>query len=1090
MLLTGRISLETHPWLADHVVAGVPLVPATVFLDLAVLAGDEVGCGRVVDLTLHAPLALPVRGGVRLQAEVLPDGADRWTLHVYALPDGVEDSGVDDGMDGGWTLHASGTLTADGSTAAAAAPVSSGAWPPPGSVALDVEDLYARLAALGYTYGPAFQGVSAAWEADGDFFAEVTLGEDERADSGRFAIHPVLLDMAAQSLLLMALVRGESPSVLPFSWQDVTVQLAGATSVRVRLTTCAPGQSARLELTDPSGAVVAVLGSLVLRPMDPAALFRLGGTNHDALLRLHWTVADTPVAGLAQEGVAVVGASAEQERLLRDAGLDLTVYEDIATLPAPAPRLVLALQDTVLAGPEEPSADDVRLRSGRCLALLREWLGEPRFDHSRLVIVTQGAVRTADEDVRRAHGTASAAVWGLVRSAQSENPDRLILADVDGSSDAYRAVVAAAVGTEPQLAVRGRTVLVPRLERVGATSSGDGGAMFGPAGTVLVTGGTGVLGRTLARHLVERHGVRRLLLLSRQGPAAEGSTELVADLRDAGATVVDIVACDVTDRENLRGVLDGVPPEHPLTGVVHAAGVLDDGIVTELTDMRLDTVMRPKVDAAVHLHELTRHHDLTAFVLFSSAAGILGSSGQANYAAANAFLDALARHRRDHGLPALSLAWGLWSDRSVLTAGLADRDVRRLAKLGVGALSNEAGTALFDTACATADETVLVPLRLETSTLTAAEAQDVAPPLRDLVVSRALRKPARPPARETADGAQAGTVEGTLAHLPAAQRMSALLDIVRSRAATVLGFNDVEGVPAERAFRDLGFDSLAAVELRNRLNSVTGLRLPATLVFDHPTPTALARHLGDMLFGTVPETDAGAEVTGETVASATNDDPVVIISMSCRFPGGSDSAERFWDVIANARDTVADMPDDRGWDLENLYDPTGDRPNTVSTTKGSFLYDAAGFDAEFFGISPREALAMDPQQRLLLETSWEAFERAGIDPSSLRGSRTGVFAGVMYHDYGGRLTDVPEDVEGYLINGSAGSIASGRISYTFGLEGPAVTVDTACSSSLVALHLATQALHNDECSLALVGGVTVMATPAPFVEFSRQRGLA
>ncbi|WP_256790482.1 beta-ketoacyl synthase N-terminal-like domain-containing protein, partial [Frankia sp. AvcI1] len=432
-----------------------------------------------------------------------------------------------------------------------------------------------------------------------------------------------------------------------------------------------------------------------------------------------------------------------------------------------------------------------------------------------------------------------------------------------------------------------------------------------------------------------------------------------------------------------------------------------------------------------------------------------------------------------HGLPATSLAWGLWDDTSTFTAHLTAADRARIARSGVRPLATAQGLRLFDEAAA-ADRAVLVPVPLDLAALRARAAHDGVPPL-----LRALVRPVRRVAA-TASAAGGSALATRLAGRSAPEATALLVDLVRAEVAGVLGHAGVASVPADRAFSELGLDSLTAVELRNRLSAASGLRLPATLTFDHPSPAAVAELLRTQLLGSAP---ARREVPRPRRRRDV-EEPIAIVGMACRLPGGVTTPEELWELVAGGRDAISEFPVNRGWDVDDLFDPDPDATGKTYARHGGFLHDAADFDAEFFGISPREALATDPQQRLLLETSWEAIERAGIDPTTLRGSTTGVFAGVMYHDYSQRIHAVPRALEGYLGNGNAGSIATGRISYTFGFEGPSVTIDTACSSSLVALHLAAQALRSGETDLALAGGVALMASPAAFVEFSRQRGLS
>ncbi|WSU57483.1 SDR family NAD(P)-dependent oxidoreductase [Streptomyces sp. NBC_01104] len=795
VVLTGRLSVEGMGWLGDHVVLGSVLLPGAAFVELVVRAGDEVGCGVVEELTLRAPLVVPERGGVALQ--VVVGGSDEVgsrSVRVFSRRESA-------GAVGEWVLHAEGVV----GVAEPAPTFDLTDWPPTGSTAVRTSDAYELLHKQGYVYGPVFRGLRAVWRRGDDVFAEVELPEQAHGDAERFGIHPALLDATMHALGVGEDVTGDEPTELPFTWTNVSLHAAGARSLRVRLSPQG-ASSLRMSLADQDGAPVATIGGLMFRPVSVEQLVGSGGGGglHEVVWR--------PLVGAGAAVSGVVGGVFEVPVLV---GVD----------PVVGVRSVL----------------------GGVLEAVQGWLEGD--EAGRLVVVTRGAVSLPGDvgvDV------CGAPVWGLVRAAEAENPGRFVLVDVDSVGGSFADVADAVVGSgESEVAVRGGELLVPRLVEVGGV--GGGLPVVVPGGVVLVTGGTGGLGGLVARHLVEVYGVRRLVLAGRRGAEAPGVGELCEVLRGLGAEV-SVVACDVSDRGAVAGLVEGVGAG--LVGVVHAAGAGDNGLVGSMDGARLDRALGAKADGAWYLHELTRELDLAFFVLFSSVGGSVLAAGQANYAAANVFLDALAVQRRAEGLPATSLAYGLWDVATGLTEAIED-DARLMAARGLPALAPADALRLFD-AGLRSGLPALVPLAVDVPTLNAKPGA-LHPLLRDMVLTEA-----GPVVRSRTKSADPAALVARLADLGAEDRERALLDLVRGHAAAVLGHSGAEAVPAERGFLDIGFDSLTALELRNRLSEVTGCRLAPTLIFDYPSAAELAAHLRRTLFGEdVPADDLSAATADE-----------------------------------------------------------------------------------------------------------------------------------------------------------------------------------------------------------------------------------
>ncbi|MFD6717514.1 SDR family NAD(P)-dependent oxidoreductase, partial [Micromonospora chalcea] len=1023
VVCTGQIATATSPWLAAPGDGTAPLLPATALLDMLTHLGDRLGAPSVRRLRVPEPVPLPAEATLEVQIDVgAPDEHGRRVAHCHVR--------AGEGLP--WREVAEAVLAPvdPESGRGALAP----AWPPAGARQVDLSAPPHR--AL------AGELARAAWVAADRLYVDVRLPDDARdPDAERYGVHPLVLDAALRLLPLAGFASvadaGPTARLLPTEWAGVRRHAVGAHALRVCLAP-AGADAVTLSAVDDAGGPVLDADRVVLRSVDlPSADPPAPAATPAGLYAVDWLPAAFPATPAPSWTLA-----------------DGTPPDG----PLP-PLLVLRVGD---GEPGRPVPDRAHAVGLAVLDVLQTWLADPRAETTRLAL----AVRDGDP--------VHAPVAGLLRVAQAEQPDRFLLLSLDTIDDAAIRSALAAADDEPEVAVRDGRALLPRLRPVERPPAGAPLAALA-GGTVLLTGGTGGIGRHVATHLAAAHGVTELVLVSRSGRAGDWTTALT----DAGVTV-RVVAADVADRAALAEVI--APLADRLVAVVHAAGATDDALLTDLDPTRWARTLRAKVHGAWHLHELTAGLDLAAFVLFSSAAATFGSPGQGNYAAGNAFLDALAAHRRAQGRPASALAWGLWAAEDGMAGRLSPADLARLARGGTRPLDTAAGLALFDAALHV-DRPALVPIGLD---LAAVRTSGEVPAL--------LRALLPPPPRRAVNAASApAAAKGfadRLAELAEPERAELLLDLVRARCATVVGHTGPEQVEPRRPFKDLGFDSLMAVELSNRLTAVTGVRLAPHAVFNHPTPELLAAHLHARLLGT-----AATEVADASTVAL--DEPVAIVAMACRFPGGIGSPEELWRLLDAGDDVIGDLPDDRGWPLADLHDPVPGTPGRTYVRSGGFLTGIADFDAEFFGISPREALAMDPQHRLLLETSWEALERGGIDPATLRGSRTGVFAGTHGQDYADRVApgvvsddgEVTAD-EGHLLTGTAGSVLSGRVAYALGLEGPAVTVDTACSASLVALHLAVQALRQGDCDLALAGGVSVMSTPAGLTGFSRQRGLA
>nr|ALP32042.1 CycB [Streptomyces sp. NCIB 11649] len=788
-LFTGRLSTVTQPWLVDRTAPEGGAVPHGVLVDLALHVSDQLDCDVLRELTVETPMLLSDRDGGALHVQVAvaaPDADGVRTLTVHSRPD---DS------DSVWTLHATGAVH----RGAPETGRSDAEWPGSGAETVDP--------------GTALpQGVTAMWRRGEEILAEIALPDELTASVADFGIHPLLVDSA---LRVAPSEEADGDDGAPYRWTGVRLHAVGGTKLRVLLTPRGDGVFA-LHVGDAAGQPVLTVESVTLR----------SGVLRSGVLR-----------SLAPGTGGVQRSGSQQSVVLRPTPSRAATKDSLFRITW-SPTMLPAVDGdaaNVLVRPVPPALPDAdpvaaaHTAALNALALVQEWLADERQAETRLIVLTAGAVPVEEgAPVDVTHAT----VWGLLRSAQAEHPGRLVLVDGEtGSEPERRDVLAAAELGEPQVALRGGRAFVPRMTRLPVS---DGAAPWTTEGTVLITGGTGSLGAATARHLVHHHGIKHLLLTSRRGPHAEGATELHTELTQAGAHIT-ITACDTTNPSQLADLLTTIPTHTPLTAIIHTAGTLDDSVITTMTPTQLHNVLRPKVDAAWNLHHQTQHLNLTAFVLYSSVAGVLGTPGQANYAAANSFLDALAQHRTTHHQPATSIAWGLWADTSGMTRHLSDTQLNRMAREGMRLLPTDLGMELLDTATGT-DHPSVIALPVD---LAAARTHPRQP-----AVLRALTRVRHRPVAVADDG-PAGASLGLdgLAGLDEWERHRVLLDLVIEQATAALGRRPDAPIRADQSFQDVGVDSLTAVELRNRLSQAVGLPLPAGLVFDHPTPEDLTQRL-------------------------------------------------------------------------------------------------------------------------------------------------------------------------------------------------------------------------------------------------------
>lgn len=857
-IFTGQLDAAKQPWILEHLVEGVIAGSGAMTTEMMLSIGERIGCQRLEDLFLHTMLPLDASIPTDIQLHVGSAEADGGRA-VEAYFHQLNDPQPHEYQMARWKRYATCRLVPDVASSPEWPDLQNDNWPPANAREVDFSLIYGHLAAQGVLLGNAFKRLVNVWEHENGLYIEAMSPENHTELREDFILHPTLLDAGMQAALLEQLNAGaenHQPRIL-FSLSGIRQYIKGAQRLRGHVVRKSTEPSASdyseyaLRLADDTGQAVATIDAIVLKP---------AGLQRRSPLRppfyyLKWREIEPNSSSSTSKIRWIVPQNTLRDRfssLIKEYDASNT-YDDIQQILA-----------TFSSQPDEkivfiaPNGDDSaefidHSPTHSVLNTLQAWINDPRTTDVPLLVVTQGAIATnAGENVPN---LSQSPLWGLVRTAQLEHPGRFFLLDINEIENTPLPVINHAINTsshEPQLSLREGKILAPRLQK----DAGDDDLAayahtdqqkhlcrnLNPDGTVLITGGTGGLGKVIAKHLVEHHGIRHLLLASRRGKAATGASALLKDLAELGAQVT-IAACDIADMSAVASLLDAIPAEHPLTAVIHSAGILDTATLKTMNAGQIDSVLQSKAVSAWCLHLLTRHHELAAFVLYSSAVGILAQKGQANYGAANTFLDALAHHRRHLGLPATSMAWGMWSERSEMGKHLSDDDIQHIITTGLIPLSRPQGLAFLDSVIGTNvvnHPPLLIPARLN---LEALREQSDSPLLAEVLPRRTASTDSVSTSQQIADMQEKG-------------RLPYLLNMIIQYAGEVLSHPDPKSIRSDVEFITLGFDSLTSVEMGSRLSQALGVRIPATTIFTHPTPQALAQCLLGMLIGEKHATSA------------------------------------------------------------------------------------------------------------------------------------------------------------------------------------------------------------------------------------------